>query len=65
MKNTTRITTVTASISFEPDLLAKVDARARSLNINRTQYLARLARLDLGLSSDTLPTITPEKAKAG
>lgn len=38
---------VAASVTFDPDLLAKMDARARELDLNRSQYLRRLAREDL------------------
>lgn len=36
-----------ASVVFEPDLLAEIDARAHMLDLTRSQYLRRLAREDL------------------
>lgn len=35
------------SVSMTEDLLAQMDARAASLHLNRSQYLAELARADL------------------
>jgi len=37
------------TVQLEPDLLAKADARTRELDLNRSQYLRRLIRRDLGL----------------
>ena len=35
------------TVQLTPDLLVKVDARAKSLDLNRSQYFRRLARLDV------------------
>ncbi len=35
------------TVQLTPDLLAQVDARAKALDLNRSQYFRRLARLDL------------------
>lgn len=32
------------SITLEPDLLDKIDARAKELDLNRSQFIRRLAR---------------------
>ena len=37
------------TVQLEPDLLAKVDERAESADLNRSQYLRRLVRKDLGV----------------
>jgi metal-responsive CopG/Arc/MetJ family transcriptional regulator len=34
------------TVQFTPDLLAQVDERAKQLDLNRSQYLRRLARKD-------------------
>lgn len=39
--------TVPATFNCERDLLQKIDARAKFLDLNRGQYLRRLAKADL------------------
>ena len=34
------------TVQLTPDLLENVDARAQALDLNRSQYFRRLARLD-------------------
>lgn len=43
------------TVQLEPDLLDKVDSRADQLDLNRSQYLRRLVRKDLGV---TIPELT-------
>ena len=43
------------TVQLEPDLLDKVDNRAGQLDLNRSQYLRRLVRKDLGVS---IPELT-------
>lgn len=38
---------VNVTVQLEPDLLAKVDARAQLEDLNRSQFLRRLVRKDL------------------
>ena len=40
---------VTVTVTINPRLLARVDGRAESLDLNRSQYFRRLAREDLRL----------------
>ena len=40
---------VNATVQLEPDLLVKADVRAAELDLNRSQYLRRLVRKDLGI----------------
>lgn len=40
---------VPATFNCETHLLALIDARARELDLNRGQYLRKLARRDLGM----------------
>ncbi len=48
MTTHTRSDNVTAiSVSMTQDLLVEVDERAKALGLNRSQYLAQLARADL------------------
>ena len=35
------------TVQLDPDLLAKVDAHAQELDLNRSQYFRRLVREDL------------------
>lgn len=42
------------SLTIEPDLLQEIDKRAKSLDLNRSQYFRRLARNDLA-SEETAP----------
>ena len=37
------------TVQLEPDLLDRVDSRAGQLDLNRSQYLRRLVRKDLGV----------------
>jgi metal-responsive CopG/Arc/MetJ family transcriptional regulator len=37
----------TVSLVVEAELLPKIDKRAKTLDLNRSQYFRRLARLDL------------------
>ena len=39
---------VNVTVQLEPDLLARVDDRAELLDLNRSQYLRRLVKRDLG-----------------
>ena len=39
--------TQTISISLEPSLVPKMDARAQALDLNRSQYVRRLVRADI------------------
>lgn len=38
------------SVQIEPELLEKIDGRSAELDLNRSQYLRRLIRRDLGIS---------------
>ena len=51
---------VNVSVIIEPDLLTKVDKRAESLDMNRSQYLRRLVKQDLGFG---VPQFEPVKEK--
>ena len=51
---------VTVTVTIDPRLLAEVDGRAESLDLNRSQYFRRLAREDLRLK---LPESEAEAAK--
>lgn len=42
---------VPASFTCNADLLVLIDDKARSLDVNRSQYLRKLARRDLGLEA--------------
>lgn len=42
---------IAASFTCETELLARIDARAKEQDLNRSQYLRRLARKDLGLEA--------------
>jgi hypothetical protein len=58
MKTHTRSLTQTAiSVSMPNDLRDEIDLRAKSLGLNRSQYLARLAEADLAKGGPL--TITP------
>lgn len=35
------------TVQFPPDLLAQIDEKAKRLDLNRSQYFRRLARIDL------------------
>jgi metal-responsive CopG/Arc/MetJ family transcriptional regulator len=37
------------TVQLEPDLLARVDEKAERADLNRSQYLRRLVRKDLGV----------------
>ena len=47
------------TVQLEPDLLAKVDARAGELDLNRSQYLRRLVKKDFGASVPELSASLP------
>lgn len=47
----TGVDTVSVSVVFETDLVAEVNRRARELDLNRSQYLRRLAKRDLELAA--------------
>jgi metal-responsive CopG/Arc/MetJ family transcriptional regulator len=36
------------TVQIEPEILTKIDERASELDLNRSQYLRRLIRRDLG-----------------
>ena len=40
------------SVSMSEELLARMDARAKSLGVSRSQYIAQLARADLIAGGD-------------
>lgn len=44
------------TVQLEPDILVRVDERADRLDLNRSQYLRRLVRKDLGESVPELST---------
>lgn len=48
------------TVQLEADLLTKVDERTDSLDLNRSQYLRRLVRKDLGIAQPEMPT-QPER----
>lgn len=54
------------TVQLTPDLLTQVDERAARLDLNRSQYFRRLARLDLekayGLSKQSQPEHQKEAA---
>ena len=54
---------VAVSVTLAPDLLARVDARAAELDLNRSQYFRRLARLDLASQPASAPEL-PKNATA-
>lgn len=35
------------TVQLTPDLLEKIDLRAKALDLNRSQYIRRIARLDI------------------
>ena len=54
----------TISISLEPALVPKMEARARELDLNRSQYVRRLVREDLkgALTKPAARTRRPRKS---
>lgn len=52
------------SVVLEPDLLRKVDERAAQSDLNRSQYLRRLARLDIERAQAERQTIHLPDAQA-
>ena len=42
---------IATSFTCETELLGRIDARAKEQDLNRSQYLRRLARKDLGLEA--------------
>ncbi len=59
-------TEATVSISISSKLLTKVDRRVRSLDLNRSQYFRKLAKLDIAASkADLVPVdlATPMEAR--
>jgi metal-responsive CopG/Arc/MetJ family transcriptional regulator len=52
------------TVQLTPDLLVKVDARAQALDLNRSQYFRRLARLDLADYEKELATLESQKEAA-
>ena len=56
---------VPVTVVIEQSLLAKIDAVAKSLDLNRSQYLRRLAREALAANGHAIPTLPQaEKAEA-
>jgi len=51
------------SVSMTEDLLSDLDARAESLGLNRSQYLAQLARNDLAQGGTLILRETPVSYK--
>lgn len=51
---------VNVTVQLDPDLLGKVDERAELLDLNRSQYLRRLVKRDLGIAQ---PELGPEEPK--
>jgi len=47
------------TVQIEPDLLGKIDSRADELDLNRSQYLRRLIRRDLGIGTPEIPPVVP------
>lgn len=47
------------TVQFPPDLLAKIDEKAKRLDLNRSQYFRRLARVDLGDDGPEQPETQP------
>jgi metal-responsive CopG/Arc/MetJ family transcriptional regulator len=45
------------SLQIERDLLHQVDRRAQELDLNRSQYIRRLMRRDLGVRQAELPPV--------
>jgi predicted transcriptional regulator len=52
---------VNVTVQLDPDLLGKVDERADALDLNRSQYLRRLVRRDLGVPQPELDAETPKQ----
>lgn len=52
------------SVSIHVGLLAQIDARAASLGLNRSQYLAQLARNDVASGGDLVLRDTPPPTAA-
>jgi hypothetical protein len=50
---------IAISVSMSEELLLKLDARATALGLNRSQYLAQLARADLASGGDLTLRETP------
>lgn len=54
------------SVSLPVELLSDIDERAKSLGLNRSQYLAQLAKQDLAMGGDfkifTKPTVSSNQA---
>ena len=46
---------VNVTVQLDPELLAQVDAKAKSLDLNRSQYFRRLIRNELGNGQPELP----------
>lgn len=61
MKDKTTVTVV-----LDTKLLGKVDERAKEMDLNRSQYLRRLAKLDLEAAeaAQSTPAPQPEPAAA-
>ena len=51
------------TVQLEPDLLEMVDGRAVELDLNRSQYLRRLVRKDLGVSVPQIQAELPVALK--
>ena len=54
---------VTVSLVIETPLLTAVDARAQEMDLNRSQYLRRLAREDLERARQTPVADTPRSMR--
>lgn len=52
----------TISISLEPSLVPKMEARAKELDLNRSQYVRRLVREDLK-GALTKPSTRPRRQR--
>lgn len=54
------------TVQLEEALLTQIDARTDKLDLNRSQYLRRLVRKDLGISTPELSTeaVQPEQVAA-
>jgi metal-responsive CopG/Arc/MetJ family transcriptional regulator len=56
--------TTNISLTLEPDLLEKIDNRAKALDLNRSQYFRRLARADLDRENEPRSARQHERRKA-
>ena len=51
------------SVQLEPQMLAELDRRAASMDLNRSQYLRRLMRRDLGIATPDVGPLVPGLAQ--